>query len=98
MTIYDIFISQLSDPFRIGLLIALLVTTRNTFAHTGAVLPLLAGVVFVAILIPLTFSADAENWWMLVGVGLLSNCVVVAIAVGLWLAFTRLSSRKEDGR
>lgn len=97
MTIADIFVSQITDPFRIGLLIALLVTTRNTFAHTGAVLPLLGGLAFVAILIPMTFHAGADNWWLLVGVGLLSNGAILAVAVGLWLAFTRLTSINKDG-
>lgn len=97
MTAYDIFVAQITDPFRIGLLIALLLTTRNTVARTGVVLPLLAGLVFVAILIPLTFSSGADDWWTLVAVGLLSNAAILAVALGLWLAFARLAARGGNG-
>ena len=42
----DLVFSQLSDVFRIGLIIALVVTMLRTSTVTGRVLPLVAGVVF----------------------------------------------------
>jgi len=95
MTVHDIFIAQLLDPFRIGLLLALLLTARNTMAHTGMVLPLGAGVLFIAALIPLSFSAGAENWWTLFAIGIISNCVIVAIVLGLRFVFLSFISRRE---
>lgn len=89
MTVYDLFILQITDPFRLGLLGILLVTTRNTLSQTGFFLPLLAGVVFVAVLIPLTFSPQAENWWLQVGVGLLANVIILAVILGLYFAAAR---------
>lgn len=87
-----IFFSQITDPFRLGLLAVLLLTTRNTAAHTGIAIPILAGILFVAILIPLTFSPDAANWWTIAGVGLLSNGVIVAVFLAAYLAYSRLVS------
>ena len=57
MTLTDLFLAQLADPFRIGLLIALIATTQRTVAATGKVIPLLAGIVFVAVLILLAAYA-----------------------------------------
>lgn len=88
-----IFLSQIVDPFRLGLLAALLLTAANTARHTGVALPLACGIVFVAVLIPLTFSPEAGNWWQLVGVGLATNAVVVAAALGAWALVARLRAR-----
>ena len=53
----DILKSQLMDPFRIALLIALVFTMWRNRAVTGTVVPLLAGMLFVAVIIPATISA-----------------------------------------
>lgn len=96
MDMLDIVIAQLLDPFRIGLLAFLVLTARNTAAHTGWLLPIAAGIVFVAVLIPLTMAPDAENWWMLVGCGLLSNTVVAVAMLVLVLAYDRSRSGSTE--
>src|SRR4028118_1889563 len=54
MTISEILLSQLTDPFRLGLIVALVVTMLRTEAVTGRWVPLATGVVFVAFILPLT--------------------------------------------
>jgi hypothetical protein len=46
--------SQLTDIFRIGLLAGLILTMERTRAQTGVVLPIVAGIVFIAVIIPAT--------------------------------------------
>ncbi len=57
----DILVAQLSDVFRIGLIFFLLQTALRTRATMGLVVPLLAGVLFVAILLPLTTGTDGAT-------------------------------------
>lgn len=92
MTITDILIQQLSDIFRIGLLVALVFTMRNTRAQTGVLIPALAGIVFVAAIIPMTLGRGAEaagGFWRLFLVGLLSNAVILGVILALWTAVER---------
>ncbi len=49
-------IAQLSDPFRIALSIGLVLTMLRTEGVSGRWIPLLAGVVFIAVLIPVTMQ------------------------------------------
>lgn len=85
----DVFLSQITDVFRIGLLVALVLTARRTAGTTGTVLPLLAGIVFVAVIIPTTRgSTDLVQ----IGVGIATNAVVVAVVFLGFLAFSRLRS------
>jgi len=87
-------LAQLAEPFRIGLLIALVVTAANTGAATGTAIPLLLGAVFVAVLIPSTLgSADADRTTATLA-GLVSNAVLLAVIYGLKLLYLRLSNNK----
>lgn len=80
MTLTDLFLTQISDPFRIGLLIALLITTARTAATTGKVIPLLAGALFVAVLIPSTLApVPGTSLQFAIAVGLASNAVILAV-------------------
>ncbi len=84
MTVTDILLTQITDPFRIGLLIALLVTARRTVDATGTILPLLLGIVFVAVIIPATRSSTGgPALWQAVGVGLVSNALLLGVALAL---------------
>ncbi len=79
-------IAMLTDPFRIVLLLGLVLTQRNTAAATGRVIPLAAGVVFVAALIPLTIGSGVA-FWPAFGLGLVANLVWLAVILGgfaLW--------------
>lgn len=90
----EIFTAQFFDPFRAGLLLFLVLTARNTAAVTGTLLPLAAGIFFVAVLIPLSFAPDASNWWNLVMAGIVTNTVIVAILMAISLVFFPV---KKDG-
>lgn len=84
----DLFISQLTEPFRIGLIIALVATMWRTSAVSGTLVPLAVGMVFVAVLIPVAMQGgfDATR----VGVGLIANLVILAVILAAWQAFRRL--------
>lgn len=94
----DLLLEQITDPFRIGLLFFLLLTTRQTAAATGTVLPLLAGVTFIAILIPMTLTSDAGDWWMRVVAGLAVNCAVMLILILAFGAYDRMRHRGSGNR
>ena len=80
MTLTDLFLAQLADPFRIALLIGLLITTARTVDVTGKVIPLLAGMVFVAVLIPVTIApVPGVPLAVAVAVGLAANAVILAV-------------------
>ena len=82
----DLVPSQLTDLFRIGLIIALVVTMRRTAAVTGRVLPLVLGVIFVAAMLPVTMPGASESRTDAILAGLVSNTiilVVVLVAAGL---------------
>jgi hypothetical protein len=80
MPIFDLLQTQLTDVFRIGLIIALVVTTLRTQSVTGTILPLLAGVVFVAVIIPMTMPTT-EPLWHVIGTGLVANLILLAVAM-----------------
>ena len=77
-TVADLISAALIDPFRIILLVGLVVTQRRTAAVTGAILPLAAGMLFVAVIIPMTMGFGAEA-------GLLKAVVAGLVANAIWL-------------
>ena len=90
MSLTQMFLSQLADPFRIGLMVALVFTMARTRAVTGTVLPLALGVVFVAVMIPMTMQTDAsEPLWQRSGVGILANAVILAAVLAIRAAIVR---------
>lgn len=90
----DLFLSQIADPFRIILLIALFVTMQRTRAATGVLLPLALGAVFVAVLIPLTIAqVPADQLPLVAGVGLVANACWLAIIALAWAIWQRLTAR-----
>ncbi|MFZ5710705.1 MAG: hypothetical protein ACOY4T_13680 [Pseudomonadota bacterium] len=95
MTVTDLLTQQLSDIFRWGLLVALVLTARNTQAATGTWLPLAAGVLFVAVIIPIVMTPALAPQVTQIGVGLVANLVILAVVLTLrwvWLRFGRRSS------
>ena len=87
MTLFELFQSQLVDPFRIGLLIALVVTMLRTQEATGTLVPLLAGVLFVALILPATLSPPGTKFATAVVIGIFANAVILALILGalsLW--------------
>lgn len=84
MTLLDTLQSQLTDPFRIGLMVVMVLTAARTQAAMGVLIPLALGVVFVALMIPMTMqSAAAGSLVWLAGVGLLSNVIILAVVLAI---------------
>lgn len=87
----EIIQAQLTDIFRIGLMVGLVVTMDRTRAQTGVALPLLAGVIFVAIIVPVTTRTMAGiPLWQEIAAGIISNSVVLAFCLAGWALFRRL--------
>ncbi len=86
----DLVQSQLLDPFRVGLIIALVATMVRTRAATGQVLPLVLGVIFVAVILPSTSPPVGVSLTDAVLAGLASNLIILAIVLALALVYRRL--------
>lgn len=82
--------SQLTDLFRIGLLVGLFYTMERTKPQTGIAIPLLAGIAFVAVIIPSTMPVPSVSFSDALVTGLVSNSIIVAV---LWLIFGFLKKR-----
>ena len=82
--------SQLLDPFRIGLIVALVFTMLRTRAATGTLLPLALGVVFVAVMLPSTRGTGTVGLIQAVLAGLVSNAIILGIVMALAVFFRRL--------
>ncbi len=91
MDYVSLFTSQITDLFRLGLLAGLIYTTERTRGQTGIALPLLAGILFVAVMIPTTISKPGVDYASAVGVGLVANAAIVAV---MWLAWSSFKSRQ----
>lgn len=96
MTFIDLIASQLTDPFRIGLLAVLVMTTRQTAAHTGHWIPLGVGALFVAFLIPNTLGSGQTDMMTAVSAGVVSNVIILAVIMGALMLWTRLAGGKAS--
>ncbi len=91
MPLTDLLIAQLTDVFRIGLIVALIATAYRTRANTGLVMPLILGVVFIALMIPMTLPPPGgDPLWRLAAVGVVANLILLAVAGGVWTLIQRL--------
>lgn len=86
----DIVVSQLSDLFRIGLIVALVVTMFRTSAVTGRVLPLMLGVVFVAVIVPSTMPSGTVDLMDAILAGLISNLIILGLVLAVATVVMRL--------
>jgi hypothetical protein len=82
--------SQLIEPLRIGLIVGLVITMYRTATVTGRALPLAAGVVFVAVILPVTNPKPPVTLTDAVLAGLVSNLVILAIVLALAMIVRRL--------
>ncbi len=91
MSAADLILSQLADPFRIGLLIALFITMLRTEAATGTWVPLAVGALFVAVLLPLTVPGTTVAVPLVQAVvsGLVANVILLAIILAAWRLYQR---------
>ncbi|MDW6021314.1 hypothetical protein SAZ10_05985 [Mesorhizobium sp. BAC0120] len=92
MEVAHIIVGQLADPFRMGLLIALLfMAARPSGGGHHRWLPIALGLVFVAVLIPTAMASNAADPVSAqIGVGLLSNGIIVGIMLFAEAVFERL--------
>jgi H+/gluconate symporter-like permease len=86
----DLIQSQLLDPFRIGLLAALVVTMLRTAQVTGRLIPLALGAVFVAVIIPSTNPPTNATLTNAVLAGLVSNAIILGIILALAAVVRRM--------
>jgi hypothetical protein len=91
MDYVSLFTTQITDIFRLGLLAGLIYTTERTRAQTGILLPLVAGILFVAVTIPNTMPVAGVDMVSAVATGIVSNAVIVAV---LWFAWSTFKSRQ----
>jgi len=87
MGFFNLLGEQLADPFRIALIIGLLITSNNTAPQIGRSIPLVLGVIFVAVLIPTAFGPGAHSLTAFVSVGIIANFLIFAVC---WLIFSLL--------
>ena len=93
----DLVLSQLTDLFRIGLMVALVVTMQRTSAVTGRVLPLALGVVFVAVMLPSTMSRGSASLIDAILAGLVSNLIILVPVLAVATLVARLRRRTRSG-
>ncbi len=86
-------LAQFTDIFRLGLLAGLIYTTERTRQQTGVLLPLLAGIVFVAVIIPATMPVAGVPQMTATATGLGVNAVIVGL---FWLAWQAISKSKRS--
>ena len=86
----DLIQSQLLDPFRIGLIAALVFTMFRNRAVTGTLLPLALGVIFVAVILPSTQGSGAASLTEAVAAGVVSNLIILGIVLALVMIVRRL--------
>ncbi|GLS32344.1 hypothetical protein SAMN04488498_11723 [Mesorhizobium albiziae] len=93
MHLVDIYLAQLADPFRVGLLVALLFTAANTEAALNRWIPIGLGLAFVAVLIPTAIGTTAGmDLVHTILVGLVSNLTILAVLLAVRAAYLRLTS------
>lgn len=92
MTFSDILLDQLTDPFRLGLIVALVVTMYRTQAVTGRFVPLAAGVLFVAAILPMTTARGAVEGGIAtaIALGVVANLILLAVVLGIRHVVLRL--------
>lgn len=85
--------SMLLDPFRAGLIFFLVLTARRTRATMGLSVPLAAGVVFIAALLPLTTGsglADAAGGMIpAILAGIVANTILLGLVLLGWTVWDR---------
>ena len=90
MAVTDILVSQATDPFRLGLLLMLVVMAARTAPTLGYFRPLALGAVFVGVLIPLAFAPDDPDFITRISVGIIVNAVILGLMMAAKAMFTRL--------
>jgi len=84
--------AQLTDPFRIVMLIALVYVWHRNRGPDGGILPLVAGYLFVAVLIPATNGTSVP---LVAGIlmGLIANLIILLVVLGARMIWQHLRKR-----
>jgi MFS-type transporter involved in bile tolerance (Atg22 family) len=88
----DILLAQLTDPFRIGLMLALGYMTLRLRAQSGVVVPLVAGVLFFAVMLATSMPIAGAERMLQMGTGVVANGIIVAVLAAIWIAVARFRS------
>jgi hypothetical protein len=83
----DLLTNSLLDPLRVGLIVALFITTLRTRHDTGFALPLALGLLFVAVIIPVTKGITPIL--PAIALGLMANLILIGIVLAVWKLVTR---------
>jgi hypothetical protein len=89
---FDLILAQLIDPFRIGLMAALIYTTIRNAAVTGWFVPMAAGLVFVAFIIAVTMPNGGQSQAVVISAGVISNAIIAGVMFGalfIWRKFSK---------
>jgi hypothetical protein len=93
----ELLLSQFLDPFRIGLLLALVITSHNTSGTVGLAVPLVLGAAFVAVLIPVTMRPTSEVSTMTaILTGFAVNAIVIGVIIAAWAGWQRLTTSGKE--
>lgn len=84
MDYISLFTTQVTDIFRIGLLMGLVYTIERTRSQTGLLVPIIAGLAFVAVMIPSTMPLAGVSLWSAIATGLVANTVIFAVLWTIW--------------
>lgn len=89
MGLVDIFITQIGDPLRLILLAGVIALQPRLADRLGKIPTLAAGLVLVALLIPLLLPNG--NVWFLVAaaIGLVTNAILMGLLLGIWALVRR---------
>ena len=89
MDLSALVVAQFTDIFRLGLLAGLIYTTARTRQQTGVLLPLLAGIVFVAVIIPATMPMPGTPQLTATLSGIAVNAVIVGLFGLAWQSISK---------
>lgn len=89
----DLFAGQLTEPFRIALAAGLVYTMHRTEAVTGTWAPLAPGILFIAVILPLTVTAGSGPVLPAIVAGVFSAALIVAVILGLRALVLRVRGR-----
>ena len=82
---------QITDPFRLGLVAALIYTTIRNAAATGWFVPLAAGIVFVALIIAMTMPVAGQTQFDATAAGVVSNLIITAVMFGCLFIYRKFT-------
>lgn len=89
----DLFAGQLTEPFRIVLAAGLVYTMHRTEAVSGTWYPLGLGILFIAVILPLTVTAGGGPLLPALIAGAFSTALIVAVLLGLRALVLRVRGR-----